>query len=325
MKANRDMLSVIIPVYNIEKYIEKCVRSVLAQTYADLEIILVDDGSADRSGDICEMLEKQESRIRVIHKENGGLSDARNAGLDAAVGEYISFIDGDDYIHPQMYEIMLDYLQKESADIVCCKFKRVTADENPPFVRLECKDIYAVLSAAEAMLNLQAVDVTACNKVYRRKIFENLRFPFGKYHEDEWIIHRILYGCGRIVAIDEELYYYVNRSDSITHTVSEKRFIDSIEGYMDRVHFVLENHWETVQEKTVISCLKYIMWSYAQKSNADRIWHCQVKKYYRKIAREASECGVKLDFSWHLFALSPRIYGLRNRCSSFMKRLWKKV
>lgn len=319
------MLSVIIPVYNIEKYIEKCVRSVLAQTYADLEIILVDDGSPDGSGNICEMLKEQEPRIRVIHKENGGLSDARNAGLDAAVGEYISFIDGDDYIHPQMYEIMLDNLRKEDADIVCCKFKRVTAEENCPFDMPNCKAAYVVLNAAEALTNLQTVDVTACNKVYKRKIFDNLRFPFGRYHEDEWTIHRILYGCGRIIAIDAELYYYVSRSGSITHTVSEKRLTDSIEGYMDRVHFVLENHWKAVQEKTVISCLKYVMQLYIQKDNDDRDWHRRVIKYYRKIVREASEYGMKLDFSWRLFALSPRLYSFRNRCRSFLRRVWKAV
>ena len=123
---NKPLISVIVPVYKVEKYLERCVKSICAQTYQNLEIVLVDDGSPDQCGEMCDMFAKQDSRIRVVHKENGGLSDARNAGLDVMTGDYVGFVDSDDWIEPDMYQVLYERLIKEKAEISCCGMKRCT-------------------------------------------------------------------------------------------------------------------------------------------------------------------------------------------------------
>ena len=216
------MISVIVPVYNVEKYIEKCVESIIAQTYTDLEIILVDDGSTDNSGKLCDLYASKDERIRVIHKENGGLSDARNVGIEQSTGEYLSFIDSDDYIHPQMMEILYRNMQEYGADLSMCDSLEVAENEEFVFEKI-CNRVRVVEHPLEELRNNAAKISVAWNKLYPRKMFDEVKYPKGKLHEDEYVIHELLYISKKMIVTDEKLYAYVQRQDSITSKINIKR------------------------------------------------------------------------------------------------------
>ena len=167
-------ISVVVPIYKVEKYIHKCIQSILAQTYKNLEIILVDDGSPDRCGAICDSYAKEDPRIKVIHKQNGGLSDARNAGIDAAEGGFIGFVDSDDYIAPQMYEQLIKQLVKYNADIAVCKSISVKENQEAVFTDSDTVRVYED-NAARAMIYDNDFTVNAWNKLYRSKLFNNIQ------------------------------------------------------------------------------------------------------------------------------------------------------
>ncbi len=211
------LISVIVPVYEVEAYLENCIRSILNQTYENLQIILVDDGSPDTCGEICDGYAKKDSRITVIHKENGGVSDARNAGLDVAEGDYIAFVDADDYIHPQMFQVLLDNLQKYGADISGCLFRSVY-DLNTGYGN--AGNHISIYTNTEALDNLYGSlyipTVVMWNKLYKRTLFREIRFPCGKIHEDEFTMYRLLYQCEIIVFTDALLYCYLRRKSGIT-------------------------------------------------------------------------------------------------------------
>lgn len=235
------MISIIVPVYNVDKYLERCVKSLLGQSYSDCEIILVDDGSTDDSGLICDKFAESNKQIKVIHKENGGLSDARNRGIDEAQGEYLAFIDSDDFIHPQMMEILYYNLKKCDADISVCGFHWLKESEEP------CTEIgenvLKVFHDAEIMGQLfknKVETVIAWNKLYRKELFQELRYSKGRLHEDEYIIHHLLYKCKTIVYTGSKLYYYMQHEESITGKLSPKRVVDTIDAFEQRIEFLEE-------------------------------------------------------------------------------------
>lgn len=217
-------ISIIVPVYKVEQYINKCVDSILGQTYRDFEVILVDDGSPDGSGRLCDEYAKEDSRVRVIHKPNGGLSDARNAGIDVARGHYIGFVDGDDYIAADMYQVLHEAIVKANAQLAICGIYDVYGDE--PLKKKP--NFYEELNREQAtklILEGNIISVHAVNKLYERQIFQTLRYPVGKYHEDSYIILDVLSQCSRIAVDSRQRYYYVHREGSInTENFSEKQF-----------------------------------------------------------------------------------------------------
>ena len=162
------MISIIVPVYNVDKYIERCIQSIINQTYKNLEIILIDDGSTDKSGAICDKYSKIDNRINVIHKKNGGLSEARNVGLDIARGDYIGFVDSDDYIHPQMYELLYKNLIGTSADISI--IKHIRKEEELGLGDINSKKVYSNLEAIENILKKDSgIFIASCNKLYKKE------------------------------------------------------------------------------------------------------------------------------------------------------------
>lgn len=221
---NQPLISIIVPVYRVEKYLKKCVDSLINQTYKNLEIILVDDGSPDNCPIVCDTYAKIDSRIVVIHKENGGLSDARNAGLDIASGEYIGFVDSDDYISPDMYEALLRGLTEDNSDIACCNYLQVNEegtaykDQELP-IKDECLDSRG---AYELLIKYGGYYAVAWNKLYRRQIWETIRYPKGRKYEDMFVICALIEQCAKISHVNSPLYYYVRREGSIT---SEERSI----------------------------------------------------------------------------------------------------
>lgn len=222
------IISIIVPVYNVEKYLDKCVRSILAQTFKDFELILVDDGSNDRSGEMCDEYSKSDSRIKVIHKKNGGLSSARNAGIEISTGEFIGFVDSDDYIDDDMYELLYNNLIRENADMSICN-KYDCYNEKPLKIN---KDCYKVLNTEEAIYSLcegKMFGVSACDKLYKRELFEKIRYPEKRTAEDAFVIVELLMKCKIIVATTKQKYYHYHRAGSISSERSVKNCLDAME------------------------------------------------------------------------------------------------
>ena len=231
-------VSIIVPVYKVEKYLAKCVDSIITQTYENIEIILVDDGSPDNSGMICDQYKEKDDRIKVIHQKNMGLSGARNTGIDNSTGDYLMFIDSDDYIDPEMVSYLVNKLELEDADIAVCDYYDVVGDEirTNSYPKKEF-----VISDNSKYLNLfdeyTIVTVIACNKLYKKSVFAELRYPVGKTHEDEYLIAEVLSKADRICYSLKPLYYYIRqREDSIMNSYSEKKF-DFIYAFDHRADF----------------------------------------------------------------------------------------
>ena len=241
-----DLISVIVPIYNVEKYLRRCVDSIIAQTYSNLEIILVDDGSPDNCPAICDEYAKKDSRVRVIHQKNGGLSAARNAGLDAASGDYIGFVDSDDYIALNMYEKLYNTLRNNSADLAICSIECVDGSGNPLNLYSQISDNF--LKNNDIMKILCEKDIvnyiTAVNRLYKKDLFKTLRFDTGKTNEDEFIAHKIYAQCKTVVTISSPLYFYVQRNDSIMGMPLTINRADGIEGIYNRLQFLKSNYPE---------------------------------------------------------------------------------
>lgn len=244
---NNDLLpliSIIIPVYNVESYVTRCVLSVEKQTYENIEIILVDDGSTDNSGRICDNLATNDVRIRVIHKNNGGLSDARNVGIENSTGEYIFFVDSDDWIEFNTIEYLYEILLKYNSDIAVCGYydetniEESSDDLNP--------QIYEYRSNLEAINGLifdgAKIGVVVWNKLYRKELFKKIRFIYGKLNEDIFFTPKVLYYTNRMVASTKKLYHYlVSRQDSIMNKPLTRKNLDAIEAFKDNAVFFEEN------------------------------------------------------------------------------------
>lgn len=226
---NRDTkISVIVPVYNVEEYLARCVDSILAQTYENLEVILVDDGATDTSGAICDDFAAKDSRVWVIHKENGGLSSARNAGLEAATGEYIAFADSDDWIEPDAYAHLLGLMEKHQVKLVCGGRYDVSGKTGQRTVGL-CPRREEVISGEELAGRIflwDGCDSSACDKLYHRSLLENFRYPEGKVCEDVPVTYKIVLQADRVAMSDKPFYNYYHRPGSISmaFSITEKTF-----------------------------------------------------------------------------------------------------
>lgn len=213
-----DLVSVIVPVYNVKDYLDRCVESVIKQTYQNIELLLVDDGSNDGSGEMCDSWAVRDSRIRAFHKENGGLADARNYGITKARGTYVEFLDSDDYIEKDTIRICMEKLkQYDSIDIVCFGMT-IEYEHGTSIIKQTGKQ--RVLSNWEALIELNSyknIEVSACNKFFSRKLFDTVRFPKGKLCEDYYIMHKLFSNSRQMLILPDNLYHYWQRENSITH------------------------------------------------------------------------------------------------------------
>lgn len=230
------LISVIVPIYKVEKYLDRCVSSIVSQTYSNLEIILVDDGSPDNCPLICDEWQKKDNRIKVFHKKNGGLSDARNCGIDNSNGDYVVFVDSDDYIAKNMIEVLYTTLMEDKTDIAICDYYISELDKNSPHKFSNKKFIVKDKKFDYLYNEYGCVTVVAWNKIYKKSIFENIRYPYGKVHEDEFIICDVLKKANSVSYILEPLYYYVQRENSIMNQISLKKF-DIVEALDKRIEF----------------------------------------------------------------------------------------
>ena len=233
LNMENPLISVIVPVYKVEKYLHNCINSILNQSYSNWELILVNDGSPDRCPQICDEFATQDKRIRVIHKENGGVSSARNAALDICKGEYISFLDSDDFWHHNYLSNLLTLALVHSADIVQCGLIRGTGLTFPP---LADKNIVEILDNHSVFIKGYA-KIIVCAKLYRRSVLEGLRMPQGKFFEDDFTTWKWYYNSKKIVATSEKLYYYTDNQQSTMANHSATPRLDFIEAYDERIAF----------------------------------------------------------------------------------------
>lgn len=235
-------LSIIVPVYKVEKYLDRCVQSILGQTFEDFELILVDDGSPDSCGKMCEDWAGKDSRIKVIHKKNGGLSDARNAGLDIAQGKYIGFVDSDDYIKPDMYEILVANLEDYHADISICGYVDVYADGTKNESLCQDRFVWSKEEVIENVLKGKLLSVHAYTKLYKKELFQTVRYTVGKISEDAYIIMDILDQVNTAVFTPYSAYYYVHRESSINTGAYKDADCTRIEGHYKNYIYVKEHY-----------------------------------------------------------------------------------
>lgn len=258
------LISVIVPVYNVEQYLRRCVHSILKQTYGNFELILVDDGSTDHSGAICDELSSEDGRIIVLHQSNGGLSAARNGGLAVAGGEYIAFIDSDDYIEENMLFTLLSRIRQNDADMAICGYAKWLEDKDSIiYPEVNFSERVIGREAAFSLLFSRELSVlmpVAWNKLYKRKLWDRLRYPVGRYHEDEHVIHHLINQCDRVVMVPERLYIYSIRAGSIMDTRALKASRDWIDALLDRMQLYKQSGYNSLFYRQQENCIRMILW-----------------------------------------------------------------
>lgn len=318
------LLSVIITIYNVEPHIKKCIESVLSQDYDNLEIILIDDGSKDNSGEICDEFVKQDNRVVVVHQENNGVSAARNHGISKASGEYIAFIDGDDYIDSMMYETLMSNIIKYNADISACGYHDVYANRIISSQEEVVVDLFKKEDAIKLLFGKNdKIKVFTWNKVYKKRIFEKIKFPIGEIYEDVAIILDILSECDRIVATNQPLYYYVHRDTSITKKqytykdnagiVASQRNFEYISahynGYEDNSKIYLCKMYFLILDKLILSGDRYIEERRRIVSDINKNFSFVLIKKEMPFNRKISAIALKINFKVYkiLFFLNRKI------------------
>ena len=300
------LISVIIPIYNVEQYLRRCLDSIVNQSYTNLEIILVDDGSPDSSPQICDKYASKDNRIIVIHKENGGLSDARNAGLDICKGEYISFVDSDDWVSQDYINELYSSIKNSHADIAIVNHTHVTDNFK---INTESNQNYTIklFSKQQALFKLIAKQhqpfVVSWGKLYRKELFNNIRFPIGKYHEDEFTSHLLINRASKIAYSSKILYFYFQRPNSITN---QNHTTDIIEAFENRLNFTVTNNFNFLIPFAASNlCWKYLNLCFQNYIN---------KEDYKQILNKAKE-NQKLmairklsDIFLFIFLWNPKLY-----------------
>ena len=265
-----DKISVIVPIYKVEDYLHRCVDSIINQTYTNLEIILVDDGSPDNCPRICDEYAKKDSRIRVIHKKNGGLSDARNAGIDIATGEYIMFIDSDDFVDREMMKSMMRNMIHNNVDMVVCNIKYIYEDKE--VVKYNQADrILDRYEAMEEYLRDGVVQAVAWNKLYKKSLISDMRYKVGKTNEDEFFTYKVVDKTDKIYYNSRPFYNYIQRDSSIMGKYSINR-LDGVEASYERLNFIKERYPDLYEKekKTFINLCIYSYQMILKEPNLDK-------------------------------------------------------
>lgn len=312
-------ISVIVPVYRVEKFLPQCIESVLNQTFTDFELILVDDGSPDRCPAICDEAAERDARVRVIHQANAGLSAARNAGIEAAHGVWLSFVDSDDYIAPQFYEKLYQTAQRTDADCVMCSVQNVD-ESGKPIDSALMRVADEVKTGREVLRKIGRDDVTpyltAWNKLYRRKLFNTLRYPAGRQNEDVFVFAELFCQVQRAVCVAEPLYFYRKRIGSIMNSVVTLRNLDEMWAYVNCFEHLQQDDEESILKETEKRVFAKLTGVYYRVTEEDR--HSNKMKQAKKAQWNIAMCLMKqgqLDLRslarTLLFQALPGVYGLR--------------
>ena len=239
-----ERISVIVPIYNTEKYLARCIESILCQTYTNLEIILVDDGSTDKSGDICDFYARKDNRVKVVHKENGGAAAARNFALNMVTGQYIGFVDSDDTVEKDFFELLYDLICQYDADISMVAYREIEMGEK--IAKLKDKSLIVMnqKQAVKELLFDRKIQNYVWNKLYKRELFKDIEYPVGKKYEDIGTTFYILEKCSKIAVSGSPEYYYITRGDSIVNNNTEGTVIDYISLISDRYDYIDKKYKE---------------------------------------------------------------------------------
>jgi len=315
-KYNNEVISVIIPIYKVEAYLSKCIDSVLTQTYHHIEIILVDDGSPDKCPQICDEYASKDSRIKVIHKKNGGLSDARNAGLDIITGRYVMFIDSDDFIENDMVEHLFTNIVKYNGDISVCRHRTVYASKSASHKNGRTQiDILDSNNAIIDALYGKRVAFFTWGKLYKTKMFDNNRFPLGKFYEDVDTTYRLINISKVVVSSESIKYNYLIREDSITGSKFSSRNLDALEFASKIMQDVRQNRPSAVRAaesylfNTAVNII-YSMFACKQYDNYQKEFELCKQLVIRYCRTVAADKNVSIRVRFYAYAAKLHVYAL---------------
>lgn len=303
------LISVIVPIYNVEKYLARCVDSIVNQTYKNLEIILVDDGSPDLCPQMCDDYAEKDSRIKAVHKKNGGLSDARNAGMAVATGEYISFIDSDDYVSDDFFECLLDVMNKENSDIAECSVVKFYEDNRfDEFNDDLLENTYDAQDAMSALIAENPFHQHVWNKLYKTELVKDIPYAVGKLNEDEFWTYQVFGRASKVAKLNKTMYYYFQRSSSIMGVGYNMRRLDALEGKANRQKYI-ENNFPDLSTQAKIDLYGSCMFAYQSvlkfMSGADKKKALGIIKGYKKICNLSfDEINIIKDSSKKYFMLA---------------------
>lgn len=309
-----ELISVIVPVYKVEDCLDKCVRSIVHQTYSNLEIILVDDGSPDHCGDMCDAWAEKDSRIKVVHKENGGLSDARNAGLKIATGSLISFIDSDDWVEADFLEVLLAAMDGRKAQIAECAVELVDEAGSVLCCRETAKVPYLdKLDGLHRMILEDGIYQTVWNKLYRREILEGIFFEKGKCHEDDFWTYQVFDRMEYLAVVERPMYHYLQRSSSIMGAGYNLKRLDGLEARFCRMEYLRQ--YDALrcltQQQLMLDCMWHLQSALrclngqAQETAVDTI--IKMKKEIPKVSCGKLTLNTKYKNWYRLFVLAPKL------------------
>ena len=283
-------ISVIVPVYKVEKFIHRCVDSILGQTFRDFELILVDDGSPDSCGEICEAYAAKDSRIHVIHQQNGGLSAARNTGIDWVMAEshshWLAFVDSDDWVHPEFLQQLYRAAEQTRCKISVCGFYRTEGDPLPEGEDFTIQEMSADDYYCGSVHD--GVTAVAWNKLYHRSLFKKLRYPIGKLHEDEFTTYKAIYQAGKIGVTPARLYAYYQNPEGIMRSDWNPRRMHVLEAFEEQIAFAQANGKDRFLKKTVMS---YIFSIHDHLEKAIKVYRKELRQKMRVALKLGRECG----------------------------------
>ncbi len=310
-KFSMPQISIIVPVYKVEHFLMPCVDSILSQTYSDYELILIDDGSPDQCGMICDQYAQKDNRVLVIHQSNMGLSGARNSGLDIAKGEFIAFIDSDDMVRRDYLEKMFALAKKESADIVVCRMLEFDDSKIPnlnPSIGESEFFIRSNVEACKTMYNGNPhVSVNACNKLIRKSIIEDIRFPLGRLHEDQAIMPIVYYRASKVASIMEDMYFYRTNLNGITKTRFTIKRYDDIWAVDKCMEFFRKNGEQEIisaaaKKRKRLICV-YSIYAYRDKVKVPKEYRIHILRALTYLRKNVSEA----KFEWYLAQVDSRL------------------
>lgn len=308
-----DLITVIIPVFRVEAYLRRCVDSVLNQTYKNMEIILVDDGSDDGCPSICDEYAKQDSRVSVIHQKNAGLSGARNAGIEQAEGSYLAFVDSDDYLSPEFLERLYKACVETGSDMSVCRWEYVKGE---PVSEKGSGEIHT-FTGREMLANLYIPDgayfVVAWNKLYKRELFESIRYPLGRIHEDEATTYRIYHQVKQAAYVNVSLYGYFVTPSSITRGFNPKR-LDWVKAGVERIDFLEENGYSELMVPALQAFadgsidIYFGMKDKLPGSEGEQNWIRDLIRQGLKRVKTYGRFPLRTEIGYRLFLACPNVY-----------------
>lgn len=319
-----DKVSVVVPIYNVEEYIKKCVGSLIEQTYRNIEVILVDDGSSDDSPRVCDEYAERYKRVRAIHKENGGLSDARNAGLRMATGKYIAFVDGDDYVESTYIQDLVECMQSEAGDMAVCAYYDDFAGKINANLTNDDKKIYTSVEAMKDIFSQNSIlKIMTWNKLYARHLFENneIEFPVGKYHEDNFTTYKLMYYAEKIVYLNKPLYYYVQRPNSIMTSVFSDKRLDVIQATEEAVQWVKDKIPQLSKQvyNYRFNVAVYLLHTALDDYKGSRRYHYRLVDLVQRTIKDTQGIGFKYKLLSKSLFFGPRPYWMFIKGKRFLR------